>query len=340
MSGLSDALGRLVSGQRPSPAEIEAAVGDMMDGRGAPAEVAAFLTALRMRGEGVEEIVAAVRALRARAVRVAVDGPIVDTCGTGGDGLGTFNISTAAAFVAAAAGLRVAKHGNRAASGRVGAADVLEACGVRIEVGPAEAASALERIGICFLFAPHYHPAFRHVAGVRRELGFRTLFNLTGPLCNPAGATRQVIGLFAREWLDVVAAAMAELGTEHAMLVHGDDGSDEISAVAPTAVVELRDGRTERYEVRPGDFGFETCTIADLAGGDARDNARILRSVLGGAPGPPARAVALNAGAAIYVGGGAVSLEEGVRAARELLASGQPLAKLDDLKRFTAGGQS
>jgi anthranilate phosphoribosyltransferase len=267
--------------------------------------------------------------LREQSVGLTTSHDVIDTCGTGGDGLGMFNVSTAAAFVAAAAGAKVAKHGNRAASGKVGAADVLEACGAAIDLDPATAARCLDRCGVTFLFAPTYHPAVRHVATVRRELGFRTLFNLTGPLSNPAGARRQVIGLFSSDWLGIVAEVLLRLGSEHVLVVHGADGSDEITPAGETAVVELKDGEIRPYEITPEDFAMSRCVAADLAGGDAAENARLLREVLGGADGPRADAAALNGGAAIYVAAIAKSLAGGVARAREILRSGEALALLD-----------
>lgn len=333
-------LAGLVAGDDLTADAMEGAVGQIMDGGWTDAQIGAFLTALRLKGETPDELVAAVRALRGRAVTVAADGPLVDTCGTGGDGLGTFNVSTAAAFVVAAAGLRVAKHGNRAASGTVGGADVLEALGARIELEPAEAERALSEVGFCFLFAPLYHPAVRHVATARRELGFRTLFNLTGPLCNPAGATRQLIGLFSSDWLEPVAHALQSLGSEHALVVHGADGSDEISPAARTTVVELRDGRLSRYDIEPEQFGIRRCGIAELAGGDAARNAAIIREVFDGRRGACADAVVLNAGAALYAGGRTETVDDGVRVAREVVEEGAALARLEAFVTFTRRGQA
>ncbi len=267
--------------------------------------------------------------VEAVAVRVDVQGPVLDTCGTGGDGQGTLNISTAVAFVAAAAGVRVAKHGNRAASSRVGAADVLEACGAAIDLGPEAARTLIEEVGIAFLFAPRYHPAVRHVAPARREVGFRTLFNLTGPLCNPAGATRQLLGLFSADWLDGVAAALAELGSERALVVHGADGSDEISLAGTTWARRLDGGRIEVLELHPEQFGIQARPMDAVAGGEAADNARALREVLAGAAGAATDVVVLNAGAALWVAGRVESIEAGVDLARELVAGPQPLAVLD-----------
>lgn len=326
---MKEVLAKLVQGTDLSGFEMEAAIARVVDGQATPAQTGAFLAALAVKGETVEELVATVHALRERCVRVRYPSAVIDTCGTGGDGLGTFNVSTAAAFVAAAAGAKVAKHGNRAASGNVGAADVLEAAGAVLELPPQAAVRCLDACGFAFLFAPFYHPAMRQVAGPRRELGFRTLFNLTGPLCNPAGATRQVVGLFASRWLTPVAEVLRVLGSEHVLVVHGADGSDEITPAAETAVVELRDGELREYRVAPEDFGMTRCNVSDLGGGDARENARLLREVLGGAEGPRSDAVALNAGAAIYVAGLAPTLQAGVDEARDVLAAGLGLGLLE-----------
>jgi anthranilate phosphoribosyltransferase len=326
---VKQALARLVAGADLSAAEMGSAMSTIMDGEASPAQAGAFLAALAAKGETVEEMVAAVQVLRERAVTLRTTAPVIDTCGTGGDGLSTFNVSTAASFVAAAAGAKVAKHGNRAASGRVGAADVLEALGARIELGPEAASRCLERCGLAFLFAPLYHPAVRHVALVRRELGFRTLFNLTGPLCNPAGARRQVIGLFSNDWLLPVAEVLRRLGSEHVLVVHGGDGSDEITAASSTFVVELKGGEIREYEVAPEDFGIGRCAQDALKGGDAAENAKMLREVLAGASGPRADVTAMNAGAAIHVAGIAATLAGGVARAREILSAGEALRVLE-----------
>jgi len=314
---------------------MESAVGTIVDGRATPAEIGAFLAALAAKGETVEELVAAVRVLRARSIKVHAKPPLVDLCGTGGDGLGNFNVSTAASFVVATAGGRVAKHGNRAASGSVGAADVLEAVGVHLELSPERAAEAIDRLGFAFLFAPVFHPAVRNVAGPRRELGFRTVFNLTGPLCNPAGATRQLLGVFSPRWLEPMAGALLRLGCEHALVVHGSDGCDEITPTGPTRVIEVRSGATKAYDVDPSDYGVAACSVRDLAGGSVADNAQMLRSVLAGEKGPRADAVALNAGAALYVAAVSDSLGGGVEIARRVLAGGAAIALLDRYVEFT-----
>ncbi|HEY2772564.1 MAG TPA: anthranilate phosphoribosyltransferase [Candidatus Binatia bacterium] len=335
---MKEALARLVEKQDLSDSEMTGAMTAIMDGQAAPAQIAAFLTALRAKGETVAELVAAVRVLRARAVALPVKGPVIDTCGTGGDGLGLFNVSTASAFVAAAAGAKVAKHGNRAATGTVGGADVLEALGARIELPPELAARCLERCGFTFLFAPLYHPAVRHVAAVRRELGFRTLFNLTGPLCNPAGARRQVIGLFSADWMEPVAETMRELGSEHVLVVHGSDGSDEITVAGTTSVVELVGGEIRGFEIEPEQFGMRRCSVGDLRGGvDAASCGATLREVLAGAVGPLSDATALNAGAAIHVAGIAATLAGGVARAREILRSGAAAGVLEAFVSLSRG---
>jgi anthranilate phosphoribosyltransferase len=326
---MKEALARLVEGCDLTESGMADAMRTIVEGHATPAQIGAFLAGLRAKGETVDELVAAVRVLREKAVPVRAEGTVIDTCGTGGDGLGTLNVSTAASFVAAAAGARVAKHGNRASSGKVGTADVLEALGATIELSAEAAALCLERCRMTFLFAPAYHPAVRHVAAVRRELGFRTFFNLTGPLCNPAGARRQVLGLFAREWLAPVADCLRRLGSEHVLVVHGADGSDEISAASETHVVELSRGELASYDIEPEQFGLKRCAPGELVGGDAATNAARLREVLAGAGNAFADATALNAGAAIYVAGIAASLAGGVARAREILRSGEAVRVLD-----------
>lgn len=334
---MKQVLAKLAAGDDLSAPEMEASVALIMDGEATPAQIGSFLTALHLKGETVEELVAAVRIMRSRCVRVDAAGPLVDTCGTGGDGLGYFNISTAASFVAAAAGARVAKHGNRAASGKVGAADVLEALGANIELSAEDAARAIAEVGITFMFAPLYHPAVRHVVGPRKELGFRTLFNLTGPLSNPASATRQVLGLFSAQWLEPVARALSNLGAEHAMVVHGSDGSDEITPTGATDVAELRNGEVTRWTIDPRELGVTLCSPGDLDGGSADESAAAIRAVLSGEAGPKSDAVVLNAGAAIYVAGLERSFADGVGVARTLVNDGRALASLDAFVTFSCG---
>lgn len=328
-------LRSLVEGRDLPSAEMESIIGTIVDGGATDAQIGAFLAALAAKGESVDEIVATATVMRSRALRVRVEGSLVDLCGTGGDGLGTFNVSTAASFVAAAAGARIAKHGNRAASGNVGAADVLEALGAKLELSPELAAEAVRRLGFVFLFAPAFHPAMRNVAKPRREIGIRTVFNLTGPLCNPAGARRQVLGVFAPRWLAPMANALVRLGCEHALVVHGGDGSDEITPTAPTRAIEVRDGSTRAFDIDPSELGIAASSVRDLAGGSASDNAARLRAVLGGERGPCADATALNAGAALYVAGIRESFSDGVATAQAVLAGRKALSLLESYVELT-----
>jgi anthranilate phosphoribosyltransferase len=332
-----DALHRLTAGEHLDRAATEALFGALMDGEVTDALKAALLVALRMKGETAAEIAGAAAAMRSRVVPIRYRATaVVDTCGTGGDGRGSFNISTAAALVAAAGGVAVAKHGNRSVSSRSGSADVLAALGVPVDVPPEVSARALDEVGIAFLFAPLYHPAMRAVMGVRRELGMRTIFNVLGPLTNPAGARRQLMGVYAPELVETIARVQADLGSEHALVVHGSDGLDEITTTGPTAVAEVRDGRLEVYTVEPERLGLRRATLAELAGGEPAENAEAMRRVLGGEPGPLADVTAANAGAALYVGGAAPDLASGVELARELLAAGAAAAKLEALVAFCA----
>jgi anthranilate phosphoribosyltransferase len=326
------AIAELTAGRDLSESAVEGVVCAIMDGHATAAQIAGFLVALRMKGERVEEIAGAARAMRQHATRVPVTRTVVDTCGTGGDMRHTFNISTAAAFIAAGAGLAIAKHGNRAMSGAVGGADVLEALGVRIELDAAQVAACIDEIGFGFLFAQAFHPAMRHAAAVRRELGVRTIFNLLGPLTNPAGAPRQLLGVFGREWAEPLARALARLGSDRALVVHGDDGLDELSLTGPSWVAELRDGVVRTYAFRPADVGLPTCRIEDLAGGDAAANAAIIRAILSGrAPAAQRDIALLNAGAALYVGGLAESIGAGVGAAARAVDTGAARRTLDAL---------
>jgi anthranilate phosphoribosyltransferase len=330
------ALARIVARESLGEGDMEAVMRQLMEGAATPAQVGALLVALRMKGETVEEITGAVRAMRAFAAplrpRAAV---VVDTCGTGGDLRGTFNISTAAALIAAGAGLTIAKHGNRAMSGTVGGADVLESLGVKIDLAAEQVAACIDEVGIGFLFAPVFHPAMRHAAGPRRELGFRTIFNLLGPLSNPAGARHQLVGVFAAEWVEPLARALGRLGSVHALVVHGDDGLDEISLAAPTEISEWKEDRLHTYRVTPEDFGFKRCSDAELDGGDRETAASIIRGIVAGATGPRADIAMLNAAAAIYVGGSAPSIAAGIDLARDSIRSGRARQKLAQLIEFT-----
>ena len=308
----------------------------LIDGRLSESVKAALLVALATKGETVAEVSGAAAIMRSRVLEIPTDVEnVVDTCGTGGDGAGTFNISTAAALVAAAAGVPVAKHGNRSVSSRCGSADVLEALGVEVQTDPAGAARALSEIGITFLYAPDLHPAMRQVASVRRDLGVRTIFNLLGPLTNPARARRQVIGVFEERMVELVGEALLELGCDHALVVRGRDGLDEMTITNETLVAEIRDGGLETYVVMPEELGLRRADPQHLVGGGPGQNAAILQRVLDGEEGPVADITVLNAGAAIYVGGARRSLEEGVELAQEVQRSGAGGEKLEELRKFS-----
>lgn len=335
---IAEVISKLAGGGDLSEEEVTRVFGLMMDGKLSESQTAAFLVALRMKGETVSEITGVARALLSRAEKIdRGSDAAVDLCGTGGDGTGTFNISTTAAFVAAGAGVPVAKHGNRSVSSPVGSADVLEELGVRIDISPASAQRCLDEAGIVFLFAPLYHPAMKNVARCRKELGIRTVFNLIGPVVNPAGVKNQLMGVYSPSVMLPVATALRNLGSRNAMVVNGSDSMDEITVTGPTAVAELRGGEIRSYEMSPGDFGMRTHPAEELGGGaDAEENARITLSVLGGEErGAKTDACLLNAAAAIYVSGGARSLEEGLSLARDSLSGGAALAKLEALSEIT-----
>jgi anthranilate phosphoribosyltransferase len=320
-------------------AQAAAFMGQIMDGELNPIRTAAFLAALRVRGETVPEIVGFAHAMRDRAVRVPVqvNGVLVDTCGTGGDGAHTFNISTTAAFVVAASGVRVAKHGNRAASSKTGSADVLEALGVNLEIPAEWVAEAVHGVGIGFMFARAHHPAMRHVAPVRAELGIRTVFNLLGPLTNPAGATHQVIGVYDPMLTRTLAEVLHGLGSRGALVVHGS-GMDELTVTGPSRVAELRDGSVMEYSLEPEAVGLSRHETSSLAGGDPAQNASITHEVLAGRGTSAQRdMVALNAGAALYTANAAPTLEAGVKRALEIIQSGAGLEKLELYAKFTRG---
>lgn len=315
-----------------SEAEMTDVMRTIMTGEASPAQIGGFLVGLRMKGETVGEITAAARVMRELATHVAASPEhLVDTCGTGGDGAGTFNISTSSAFVAAAAGAKVAKHGNRSASSKSGSADVLEAAGVRIDLEPEQTARCIEEIGVGFMFAPKHHAAMRHVIGARKEMGVRTMFNILGPLTNPAGAPNQVIGVFAKQWVLPLARVLSRLGSRHVLVVHSADGLDELSIAAPTSVAEARDGDTREYQVTPEQLGVKRDSLDTLGVSSAQESLRVLCSVLDNQPGPARDIVAMNAGAAVYAAGVASSLEEGVYKALESIESGAAKARLQAL---------
>jgi anthranilate phosphoribosyltransferase len=331
---LREQLQQLLAGEHLSRAQAAAAIDAMLEGKAPQSQMAGFLVALRMKGETPDEIAGAAQAMRAKAMRVNVSlDRLIDTCGTGGDGSETFNISTTAAFVAAAGGARVAKHGNRAMSSRCGSADVLAALGAQVEIPPDGVAACIDECGIGFLFAPRHHGAMRHVAPVRKELGVRTLFNLLGPLANPAGARRQLLGVPAAQFVPLLARTLAELGCDRAFVVHGAGGLDEISPSGPTVVCEVRGSEVRQFEVTPEDLGVPRSGLPELRGGDAAFNAELLRGVLRGEPGARRAAVVMNAGAALAAAGVTEEIAEGVRLAERAIDSG---AAMDRLERFIA----
>ncbi len=329
-------LQKVVEGINLSEDEMMTAMTGIMEGTVSPTLVGGFLTALRMKGETVPELLGAARVMREKSEKIACpDSPSIDTCGTGGDGADTFNISTTAAFVVAGAGVKVAKHGNRAVSSKAGSADVLASLGVKLDIDRARVELCLKETGIGFLFAPSFHPAMKHAAPIRKELGFRTIFNLLGPLTNPAGVSAQVIGVFDDKWREPIAQVLKGLGCERAMVVHGEDGLDEISLAADTRVSQLKDGEVTEGLIDPTSFGFEYCCEDDLVGGGAVVNAKILREILDGSGGPPRDITLMNAGAAIYTSGAANSLSDGIDKARQSINSGAARQKLKDLCRLT-----
>ncbi|MFO1059612.1 MAG: anthranilate phosphoribosyltransferase [Dongiaceae bacterium] len=315
--------------------QAELAFDAMMSGNATPAQMGGFLMALRVRGETVEEITGAVRAMRGRMLRIAAPPGAIDTCGTGGDGAGTLNISTAAALVVAACGVPVAKHGNRAMSSRSGAADVLAALGVNLDADMTLLERALGEAGMCFLLAPRHHAAMRHVGPVRVELGTRTIFNLTGPLSNPAGARRQLVGVFSRAWIEPLARVLGRLGTEQAWVVHGSDGLDELTTTGPSHVAVLQAGRVTLRDVLPEEAGLPTARLDDLRGGDAAANAAALTALLGGERGPYRDIVLLNSAAALLVAGKVAGLRDGAALAAAAIDSGRARRVLDRVVAIT-----
>jgi anthranilate phosphoribosyltransferase len=329
-------IGRLAEGKSISGEEAYGALRAIMTGEATPAQIAAFITALRIRGETPDIIAGAARAMREQFTAVEPHhARVVDTCGTGGDGAHTFNISTAAALVTAGAGVPVAKHGNKSVSSHCGSADVLAELGVNITVDATVMSACLKEVGIAFLFAPSLHPAMKHAIGPRREIGIRTIFNILGPLSNPAGAKRGVLGVYSKDLATVLAEALVQLGAEHMFVVHGEDGLDEISIAAPTHLAEVRDGAVRTYRLHPSEYGIKPAKPEDLRGGDPADNATIIRAVLDGQQGPRRDIVLLNAAVAIMTGEQAASIEEGIKAAANAIDSGAARAKLEQLITFT-----
>jgi len=332
---IKEAIASLVSGRSLTAEEASQVMAEIMRGEATPAQFGAFVTALRLKGETVEEITGLAKTMRAHAIPVHVSTPVVDTCGTGGDASHTFNISTTAAFVAAGAGLRVAKHGNRAMSSRCGSADVLEALGVKIDLDAGKVERCLEEVGIGFMFAPIFHPAMKYAAAPRREIGIRTVFNILGPLTNPAGVGAQVLGVAEKSLVEKLASVLEGLGTRHALVVHGEDGLDEITIAEKTFVCELKNGMLRSYTISPEEVGLPRGNAHDLRGGTAAENAELLRSVLRGTPGPRLDAVLMNASAVLLAGDRVKTLKEGIALARETIGKGLALAKLEHLIEFT-----
>ncbi len=333
---IREAIANLTRHTDLTESETVSVMNEIMTGETTPAQVASFLTALRMKGETVGEITGAARVMREKADRVSVHSQcVLDTCGTGGDQMGTFNISTTAAFVVAACGVTVAKHGNRSVSSHSGSADVLAALGVNIEVPKKKVEECLEQVGIGFLFAPLLHQAMKFAGGPRREIGIRTIFNILGPLTNPAMATHQLIGIYDGALTEPIAQVLKNLGTRQALVVHGDEGLDEVSLCGPTQVAELRDGAVKSYVVSPEDFGLQRCLLEELRGGDPEKCAEILQEILKGAKGPRRDVTLLNSGAALYASGTVESIADGIKRAHEAIDSGRAQEKLDLLVRVS-----
>lgn len=335
---IREAIAALAEGQHLDRAQAHAAMLEIMSGLTTPAQIAAYLTALRLRGETAEVIAGSAAAMRQKFTAVAAGAPVVaDIVGTGGDRAHTFNISTCAALVAAGAGVVVAKHGNRSVSSKCGSADVFAALGVNLDIGPDVMARALREIGVAFLFAPALHPAMQHASGPRREIGIRTIFNILGPLSNPAGAQYGLVGVYAAALVPVIAEALTALGAQHLFVVHGLDGLDEITTTTGTLVAEISHGHVRQYEIHPRDVGLPTAPAADLVGGDPAANAEITRHILAGEKGPRRDIVLLNAAAAIFSAGKARDLQDGVAVAARSIDSGAARQKLDALVKLTRG---
>ena len=333
---IKEAIIKLSKKQDLAYAEAEAVMDEIMSGQATPVQMSAYLTALSLKGETIDEITASAAGMRAHCIKLLHNLDVLEIVGTGGDGSNSFNISTTSSMVIAAGGVPVAKHGNRAASSKSGAADVLEALGVKITLTPERSAEILKKINICFLFAQNYHIAMKYVAPIRKELGIRTVFNILGPLSNPAGANMELMGVYDQSLVEPLAQVMANLGVNRGMVVYGQDSLDEISMCAPTSVCEIRDGKFTSYEITPEQFGYERCEKGALTGGTPAENAEITKAILKGEEkGPKRQAVCLNAGAALYIAGKAASIEEGVKLAESLIDSGAALKKLEEFVEET-----
>lgn len=333
---IKEAIIKLSKKQDLAYAEAEAVMDEIMSGQATPVQMSAYLTVLALKGETIDEITASAAGMRAHCIKLLHNLDVLEIVGTGGDGSNSFNISTTSSLVIAAGGVPVAKHGNRAASSKSGAADVLEALGVKITLTPERSAEILKKINICFLFAQNYHIAMKYVAPIRKELGIRTVFNILGPLSNPAGANMELMGVYDQSLVEPLAQVMANLGVNRGMVVYGQDSLDEISMCAPTSVCEIRDGKFTSYEITPEQFGYERCEKGALTGGTPAENAEITKAILKGEEkGPKRQAVCLNAGAALYIAGKATSIEEGVKLAESLIDSGAALKKLEEFVEET-----
>ena len=333
---IKEAIIKLSKKQDLAYAEAEAVMDEIMSGQATPVQMSAYLTALALKGETIDEITASAAGMRAHCIKLLHNLDVLEIVGTGGDGSNSFNISTTSSLVIAAGGVPVAKHGNRAASSKSGAADVLEALGVKITLTPERSAEILKKINICFLFAQNYHIAMKYVAPIRKELGIRTVFNILGPLSNPAGANMELMGVYDQSLVEPLAQVMANLGVDRGMVVYGQDSLDEISMCAPTSVCEIRDGKFTSYEITPEQFGYERCEKGALTGGTPAENAEITKAILKGEEkGPKRQAVCLNAGTALYIAGKAASIEEGVKLAESLIDSGAALKKLEEFVEET-----
>lgn len=346
---IKEAIGKIILQQDLTETEMIEVMNQIMGGEATPAQVGAFITALRMKGETIEEITGAARVMRDHATPIRVGAAldidreeinqdretILDTCGTGGSGTKSFNISTTVAFVVSACGVKVAKHGNRSISSACGSADVLEALGVNLNITPAQVESCINEIGVGFLFAPALHGAMKHAIGPRREIGIRTIFNILGPLTNPAGADRQVLGVYDEKLVEVLAKVLLKLGCQRGFVVHGQDGMDEITLTGPTRVAEINEGQVTLSTIEPEDFGLRRCLLGALQGGDAEENAAIVRSVLTGAEGPKRDIVLLNAAYALVAAGVVEGVDAGLQKARNVLDEGLAKAKLDGLVNLT-----
>ena len=333
---IKEAIIKLSKKQDLTYTEAETVMDEIMSGQATPVQMSAYLTALSLKGETIDEITASAAGMRAHCIKLLHDMDVLEIVGTGGDGSNSFNISTTSSLVIAAGGVPVAKHGNRAASSKSGAADVLEALGVKITLTPERSAEILKKINICFLFAQNYHIAMKYVAPIRKELGIRTVFNILGPLSNPAGANMELMGVYDQALVEPLAQVMANLGVNRGMVVYGQDSLDEISMCAPTSVCEIKDGKFTSYEITPEQFGYEKCEKGALTGGTPAENAEITKAILKGEErGPKRQAVCLNAGAALYIAGKTVSIEEGVKLAESLIDSGAALKKLEEFVEET-----